>query len=162
MRNIYSLLAGATGLTLTISACGEKPPGESASTAATEATTSSANAGAEAAAPEADTAAETAPVTADTTVEQPPADRPATGPVPDDPPAIKPATQADVRVGAAVSDSTGVSFGKVEAVDAQGVTISSGAIRAKLPLTSVGVGPNGLVISVTKAEFEAAAKAAGS
>ena len=137
MRNIYSLLAGATGLTMTVSACGEKPAG----------------------AQSASTAAETAPVTADTTIDQPAADRPATGLVPDDR-GIKPATQADVKVGAAVSDSAGVSFGKVEAVDAQGVTVSSGAIRAKLPLSSVGVGPNGLVISVTKAEFEAAARAA--
>lgn len=160
MRNIYSLLAGATGLSLTVSACGEKPPGESASTVTSEATTSSADAAAQAGAPAADTAAETAPVTADTTVDQPAADRPATGPVPADPPAIKPAAQADVKVGAAVSDSAGVSFGKVEAVDAQGVTVSSGTIRAKLPLSSVGIGPNGLVISVTKAEFEAAAKAA--
>lgn len=160
MRNIYSLLAGATGLTMTVSACGEKPAGAQSASTAAEATTSSADAGAEAASPPADTAAETAPVTADTTVDQPAADRPATGPVPDDRPAIKPATQADVKVGAAVSDSAGVSFGKVEAVDAQGVTVSSGAIRAKLPLSSVGVGPNGLVISVTKAEFEAAARAA--
>lgn len=159
MRNIYSLLAGATGLTMTVSACGEKPAGAQSASTAAEATTSSADAGAEAASPPADTAAETAPVTADTTIDQPAADRPATGLVPDDR-GIKPATQADVQVGAAVSDSAGVSFGKVEAVDAQGVTVSSGAIRAKLPLSSVGVGPNGLVISVTKAEFEAAARAA--
>lgn len=155
MRNIYSLLAGATGLTMTVSACGEKPAGAQSASTAAEATTSSADAGAEAASPP----AETAPVTADTTIDQPAADRPATGLVPDDR-GIKPATQADVKVGAAVSDSAGVSFGKVEAVDAQGVTVSSGAIRAKLPLSSVGVGPNGLVISVTKAEFEAAARAA--
>lgn len=148
MRNIYSLLAGATGLTMTVSACGEKPAGAQSASTATEATTSGA-----------DASAETAPVTADTTVDQPTADRPATGLVPDDR-GIKPATQADVKVGAAVSDSAGVSFGKVEAVGAQGVTVSSGGIRAKLPLSSIGVGPNGLVISVTKADFEAAARAA--
>ena len=73
---------------------------------------------------------------------------------------LKPATSADVKAGASVFDQKGDTVGKVDSVDSEGVVISTGAVRAKIPLSSVGVGGKGLVIGVTKAELEAEAKKA--
>ena len=73
---------------------------------------------------------------------------------------LKPATSADVKAGASVFDQQGGTVGKVDSVDAEGVVISTGSVRAKIPLSSVGVGSKGLVIGATKAELEAEAKKA--
>ncbi len=173
MRNTTILLAGAAGLSLALSAC-ETTDSKAVSTTTTEKSATSADgdtattttttttsngtdsSGADAtttSTTESTTTTDAAATGSDTAVETTTTTT-TTG-------AVRAATQADVKVGASVSDSAGVSFGKVEAVDAAGVTISSGSTRAKLPLSSVGVGPKGLMISITKAEFDAAVKAAG-
>ena len=71
---------------------------------------------------------------------------------------LKPATSADVKAGASVLDQQGGSVGTVDSVDSEGVVISTGSVRAKVPLSSFAVGGKGLVIGATKAELEAAAK----
>jgi len=71
---------------------------------------------------------------------------------------LKPATSADVKAGASVFDQKGDTVGTVDSVDSEGVVISTGSVRAKIPLSSVGVGGKGLVIGATRAELEAAAK----
>ena len=113
------------------------------------------------------------PAAAQTTgggAQQPPAQtQPAQTPPAESPPAqapaqqseqLKPAKAADVKKGAAVSDQKGGTVGKVDSVDAEGVVISTGSVRAKVPLSSFGVGEKGLVIGATKAELEAEAKKA--
>jgi hypothetical protein len=73
--------------------------------------------------------------------------------------AVTPATAADLRVGVAVQDSQGGAVGTIESVDAEGAVVSTGSARAKMPVSSFGRNANGLVISMTKAELEAAVSA---
>ncbi|MEQ7873826.1 hypothetical protein ABDK56_07450 [Sphingomonas sp. ASV193] len=73
--------------------------------------------------------------------------------------AVKAVSRADVKVGAAVYDSAGDKLGTVTARDSTSVSIKTGAVTARLPYASLGMNAKGLVVAVTKAEFEAAAKA---
>ena len=50
--------------------------------------------------------------------------------------------------------------GTIESVDATGAVVATGTARAKLPLTSFGRNNQGLVISLTRAQLEAAAQQA--
>jgi hypothetical protein len=70
------------------------------------------------------------------------------------------ATAADVRAGVAVRDQSGGLVGTIESVDASGAVVATGTARAKLPLASFGRNDQGLVISLTKAQLEAAARQA--
>ena len=75
--------------------------------------------------------------------------------------AVAVATQADLRVGTAVSDTHGGSVGTIESADAEGAVVATGKARAKLPLASFGKNASGgLVVSMTKAQIEAAASTA--
>jgi preprotein translocase subunit YajC len=71
---------------------------------------------------------------------------------------VKQATAADIKAGAEVYDPKGGTVGKVESVAADGVVVSTGTVKAKIPASSLGKSDKGLVIAMTKAEFEAAAK----
>jgi hypothetical protein len=75
---------------------------------------------------------------------------------------VKEATAADIKAGAQVYDPKGGAVGKVESVAADGVVVSTGSVRAKIPAKSLGKSDKGLVIAMTKSEFEAAAKKAPS
>lgn len=68
------------------------------------------------------------------------------------------ATKADIKVGVAVSDADGNAVGKIESVDSEGAVVSTGSAQAKIPLSSFGRNDKGLVIAMTKAQLEAAAK----
>lgn len=71
--------------------------------------------------------------------------------------------EAKIAPGAAVSGAAGAAVGKIEAVDAEWVTVrlsSGGAVR--LPRTAVAATADGVATSLTLAELEAAAKGAGS
>ena len=57
-------------------------------------------------------------------------------------------------------DQQGGLVGTIESADASGGVVSTGAVRAKLPLASFGRNNQGLVISMTKAQLEAAARQA--
>jgi hypothetical protein len=72
------------------------------------------------------------------------------------------ATKAEVKAGAAVYDAKGNSVGKIESVDSQGAVVSTGNTRAKIPLSSIAHNDKGLVISLSRAEIDAAAKKKGS
>jgi hypothetical protein len=75
--------------------------------------------------------------------------------------AVAAATQADLRAGAAVSDTQGGSVGTIESADTEGAVVATGKARAKLPLASFGKNASGgLVVSMTKAQIEAAASTA--
>jgi len=75
---------------------------------------------------------------------------------------VKEATAADIKAGAEIYDPKGGAVGKVESVAADGVVVSTGSVRAKIPAKSLGKSDKGLVIAMTKSEFEAAAKKAPS
>ena len=68
------------------------------------------------------------------------------------------ATAADVKAGVPVFDSKGGVVGKIESVSAKGAVVKAGTARATIPVASFGKNDKGLVISMTKAEIEAAAK----
>jgi len=70
------------------------------------------------------------------------------------------ATAADIRTGIQVHDQAGGPVGTIESVDATGAVVATGTVRAKLPLTSFGRNNQGLVISLTRAQLEAAAQQA--
>ena len=70
------------------------------------------------------------------------------------------ATAADLRTGVQVRDQSGGLVGTVETADAGGAVVNTGAARARIVLSSFGRNNQGLVISMTKAQFEAAASAA--
>ena len=71
------------------------------------------------------------------------------------------ATPASITVGASVSDPKGGKVGTVEAVSGNLVTVATPNAKAQLPKSAFAQGENGLVIAMTAAELEAAAKAAG-
>lgn len=103
------------------------------------------------------------PATAAAQVSETPAERPAAA-APEQAQAAAPepaeaATAADVRSGAEVRDTSGGLVGTIESVDAEGAIVATGSVRAKLPFSSFGKNGEGLVISVTRAELEAAAAA---
>jgi hypothetical protein len=66
------------------------------------------------------------------------------------------ATRADLKTGAAVFDSAGATVGTIQSVTATGAVVASGKLRAEIPAASFAKNSRGLVIGITKAEFEAA------
>ena len=71
--------------------------------------------------------------------------------------AVTAATEADFKAGVPVFDQKGGVVGKVESVSAKGAVVSTGKARAEIPTASFGKNDKGLVMSMTKAELEAAA-----
>ena len=67
----------------------------------------------------------------------------------------------DLVVGAEVRDLEGVLIGTIEAVDAAGVQIVSGTSHAKLPAEGFGKNRRGLLVNMTRADFDRQVAAAG-
>jgi hypothetical protein len=65
--------------------------------------------------------------------------------------------KADVRTGATVLGSDGAAVGKIESVLADAAVVSTGKAKAQIPFTSFGKTDKGLVIAMSKSQFEAAA-----
>ncbi|MFT4027786.1 MAG: hypothetical protein QM676_13425 [Novosphingobium sp.] len=72
------------------------------------------------------------------------------------------ATQADLKAGATVFDAAGVAVGTIQSVTATGAVVAAGKLRAEVPTASFAKNDKGLVIGITKAEFEAAVNRAKS
>jgi hypothetical protein len=68
-------------------------------------------------------------------------------------------TAADVRAGMPVLDTEGGQVGTIESVEADGAIVATGEARAKLPFASFGRSEQGLVITMTRSELEAAVQA---
>lgn len=66
----------------------------------------------------------------------------------------------EVAVGDSVSDPSGAPVGKIEAVDADLVTLATANSKARLPKASFSNGANGLVIGMTAAQIDEASKGA--
>lgn len=71
--------------------------------------------------------------------------------------AVSQATAADIQAGAQVRDQAGAPVGTIESVSAEGAVVSTGTVRAQLPISSFGKDNQGLVIAMTKVQLEAAA-----
>ena len=74
--------------------------------------------------------------------------------------AVTAATAADVKAGVPVFDAKGDIVGKVDSVSAKGAVVDTGSVKATVPLASFAKNDKGLVISMSKAEIDAAAKPA--
>lgn len=72
------------------------------------------------------------------------------------------ATAQDIKAGATVFDSAGATLGTIEKVTDTGAVIAAGELRAEVPTASFAKNDRGLVIGLTKAEFEAAVNNAAS
>lgn len=66
----------------------------------------------------------------------------------------RPAKKSEIVAGAAVADSKGAAVGKIESVDPDGAVVLTAAGRAKIPLDAFGLNKAGLLVGMTKAEFE--------
>jgi hypothetical protein len=66
-------------------------------------------------------------------------------------------SKADVKTGATVLGSDGAAVGKIESVSADVAVVSTGKAKAQIPFTSFGKTDKGLVIAMSKTQFEAAA-----
>ena len=71
---------------------------------------------------------------------------------------ITAATAADVKAGVPVFYSKGGVVGKIESVSAKGAVVDTGTVKAAVPVASFAKNDKGLVISMSKAELDAAAK----
>jgi Spy/CpxP family protein refolding chaperone len=66
-----------------------------------------------------------------------------------------PAKPADILVQAPVNDSAGQPIGTIEAVDADGAVVVTLAGKVKVPLNAFGKNKKGLLIGMTRKDFEA-------
>lgn len=71
---------------------------------------------------------------------------------------MKAATAADLKGGVEVYDQKGVRVGKIESVNTKGAVVNTGTARASIPVSSFAKNEKGLVLGMTKAELETAAK----
>jgi hypothetical protein len=66
----------------------------------------------------------------------------------------RPAKVAELAAGAAVNDKTGVLIARIDKVDADGVIVSAGAAKVKIPTDAFGHNKTGLLLDMTKAQFD--------
>lgn len=70
-----------------------------------------------------------------------------------------PASPEDVTVGSAVRDKKGVIIGTIESVSMSAAVVVSAGGKVEVPLEGFGKNNKGLLVSMTKAEFDAAVAA---
>jgi hypothetical protein len=68
------------------------------------------------------------------------------------------ATAADVKAGVSVRDQNGAMVGKIESVSSKGAVLNTGTVKVTVPVSGFAKGDNGLVIAMSKADIDAAAK----
>jgi hypothetical protein len=66
----------------------------------------------------------------------------------------RPAKASELSVGAPVNDNTGVAMAQIEKVDPDGVVLSLGSAKVKVPADAFGHNKAGLLLDMTKAQFE--------
>ncbi len=66
----------------------------------------------------------------------------------------RPAMSNELTAGAAVNDKAGVPIAKIEQIDPDGVVITTGAAKVKIPADAFGHNEAGLLLDMTKAQFE--------
>jgi hypothetical protein len=65
-----------------------------------------------------------------------------------------------VVAGANVVDNKGAPVGTIESVNGANAVLSTGTVKASIPVASFGKGPKGLIVGITKADLEAQVAAA--
>jgi hypothetical protein len=70
------------------------------------------------------------------------------------------AVAADLVVGRFVHDKSGTQIGEIQGVEADGVIIASDTGKVKVPTEAFGKDKRGLLLQITKAEFDAAVASA--
>jgi hypothetical protein len=65
-----------------------------------------------------------------------------------------PAKASDIIVGGEVRDSKGILVGSIESVDPAGAVVTTGTGRVMVPLEAFGKNKKGLLLGVTKSEFD--------
>ena len=150
MRFQPNLFAGIAALALPVAAQAvqsqptNEPAARSADTAPDEATAGTAGTAAQPQSP----ASDRATAAKSTSTQQPSGE-------------VKPASLADVKNSAAVYDQNGDLVGKIESASSKGAVVNTGSTRASIPVSSFAKNDKGLVLSMTKAQLEAAAKKKG-
>lgn len=71
-----------------------------------------------------------------------------------------PATPDDVTVGSEIRDSKGVLLGKVDSVSMAAAVVAAEGGKVEVPLEAFGKNNKGLLLAMTKADFDAAVAAA--
>jgi hypothetical protein len=66
----------------------------------------------------------------------------------------RPAKKDELAIGASVNDNTGAPMAKIAEVDADGVVVSMGMAKVKVPVQAFGHNKAGLLLDMTKAQFE--------
>jgi hypothetical protein len=66
----------------------------------------------------------------------------------------RPARLSELSVGATIHDNTGLAMAKIESVDPDGVVVSMGAAKVKVSADAFGHNKGGLLLDMTKAQFE--------
>jgi hypothetical protein len=72
--------------------------------------------------------------------------------------ALTKVTAADLRAGVSVYDQKGDIVGKIKSTSSKGAVVDTGSVSVDVPTGSFAKGDKGLVIGMTRAEIEAAAK----
>ncbi len=68
--------------------------------------------------------------------------------------AARPALAADLTVGATIADIKGVEVGYIKSVDSAGVVVATAAGPVRVPAEAFGKNKKGLLIGLTKADFD--------
>ena len=68
--------------------------------------------------------------------------------------AARPAKKSELAAGAPVNDNSGAAMAKIDEVDADGVVVSMGAAKVKIPAEAFGHNKAGLLLDMTRAQFE--------
>jgi hypothetical protein len=66
----------------------------------------------------------------------------------------RPANKDELTVGATVNDKTGSAMARIDQVDPDGIVVSMGTARVKVPAEAFGHNKAGLLIDMTKAQFQ--------
>lgn len=64
------------------------------------------------------------------------------------------ARKDELTAGAIINDKTGAAMAKIEQVAADGIVVSMGAAKVKVPAEAFGHNKAGLLLDMTKAQFE--------
>lgn len=66
----------------------------------------------------------------------------------------RPAKKEELTPGATVNDKTGAAMAKIETVDPDGVIVSMGTAKVKVPVEAFGHNKRGLLLDMTKVQFQ--------
>jgi hypothetical protein len=66
----------------------------------------------------------------------------------------RPAKPSELLAGATVNDKTGLALAKIDSVDKDGIVLSMGTAKVKVPAEAFGHNKAGLLLDMTKAQFE--------